>query len=249
MDLRETQEHPSGSRHPWETARFWFFHRLLDATGRGDSQTVLLDVGAGDAWFSRTLTTREPGRWQVHCVDPHYSDAFLEATVHQHTWPRFSRTTPPGLEAAGLLLLDVLEHVEDDLDLLVQSLSAVRPGGCVLISVPAWPGLYSGHDRFLKHFRRYTFRSLRQLVADSGLIPVRSGGLFFSLLPLRALQVWIEKRTSAGQACDPSPWAGGPVITRLLHGLLTLDAWICDLLSRIALPIPGLSWWYQCRKP
>ncbi|MBL7924846.1 MAG: methyltransferase [Bacteroidia bacterium] len=66
--------------------------------------------------------------------------------------------------------LNVVEHIEDDQLALKNLMSLLKPGGRVLILVPAWPFLYNRIDTGLCHFRRYTPRSLRTLFSDAGLM-------------------------------------------------------------------------------
>lgn len=248
MDLREAREGQSAPRHPWETARFWFFRRILASLPPGPSGGAILDVGAGDAWFSRTFVAIHAPLWKIHCVDLHYSDEALNALNATSQRITFSREFPDEAVYDGALLLDVLEHVEDDLGLLSRTCRSVVVGGWVLISVPAWPRLYSSHDRFLHHFRRYTFAGLRNLTNQSDLVQLRYGGLFLSLLPIRMLQVWFDHKQAGAQEQGVGTWEGGPIMTNILYRLLVLDAWICETLSRVAIPIPGLSWWILCQK-
>jgi SAM-dependent methyltransferase len=66
--------------------------------------------------------------------------------------------------ADAVLLLDVIEHLDDDLAAVRAARAAVRPGGLVVVSVPAYAWLWSGHDVALGHRRRYTARRLRAVL-------------------------------------------------------------------------------------
>src|SRR5207247_517472 len=66
--------------------------------------------------------------------------------------------------ADAVLLLDVLEHLDDDVAALVTARRALRPGGLLVITVPAYRWLWSGHDVALGHRRRYTARELSRVV-------------------------------------------------------------------------------------
>jgi hypothetical protein len=74
--------------------------------------------------------------------------------------------SPGGLDS--ILYVNVLEHVERDLDELRTARAALRPGGHLFVFVPAMSWLYSDYDRDLGHFRRYTRRGLTKLVRDAG---------------------------------------------------------------------------------
>jgi SAM-dependent methyltransferase len=67
-----------------------------------------------------------------------------------------------------VLMLDVLEHLDDDAGALRTAWRALRPGGALLVTVPAFAWLWSGHDVALGHRRRYVAGALRDLVAGAG---------------------------------------------------------------------------------
>jgi hypothetical protein len=77
----------------------------------------------------------------------------------------------PARSADCLLACDVLEHVEDDVGLLTRFREALRPGGCLLATVPAYEFLWSGEDFVSQHFRRYTWSSLRACLRRAGYQP------------------------------------------------------------------------------
>lgn len=66
-------------------------------------------------------------------------------------------------------MLDVLEHVEDDVAAVREIYRVLRPGGAFVLSVPAYQHLWSAHDEALHHFRRYEYRQLHQLLQGGGL--------------------------------------------------------------------------------
>lgn len=68
-----------------------------------------------------------------------------------------------------VVCLDVLEHIEQDQNLLNSLAKIVRPGGHVLIKVPACPWLFGSIDVASDHYRRYTRTMLRQRALTAGL--------------------------------------------------------------------------------
>jgi len=74
----------------------------------------------------------------------------------------------PGL-ADFIYTSNVLEHIKDDIDALVQIKSKMLPGALLAIYVPALPILYSEMDAKVGHYRRYTKKELKQKVKDAGL--------------------------------------------------------------------------------
>jgi hypothetical protein len=150
-----------------------------------------------------------------------------------------------------VLLLDVLEHVEDDAPFLRELVTEnVVDGGHVLVSVPAWPALYSSHDARLRHHRRYTPHAARVLLAAAGLEVVRHAGLFHSLVPARAAQLVIERLAPrAGGPHDAGSWRAPAFVTSAIRAALAADAAFSLVEARLGVSLPGLSWWALCRKP
>lgn len=67
-----------------------------------------------------------------------------------------------------VVCVNVLEHIEDDVALLVRFREMLVPGGRVLLFVPAHPWLYGAHDAADGHFRRYTRQALKSAVVSAG---------------------------------------------------------------------------------
>jgi hypothetical protein len=78
-------------------------------------------------------------------------------------------------------MMDVLEHVDNDVGLLQEYVAKVPPGSRFLITVPAFQFLWSRHDDFLEHKRRYTLRQLETVVRNAGL-HVRCGAYYFGMV-------------------------------------------------------------------
>jgi len=86
-----------------------------------------------------------------------------------------------------MVLLDVLEHIDDD-SLAFQAIhSLLRPGGIAVITVPAYNFLWSKHDETIGHKRRYTAAELRSKAMTCGLDTVRTSYFNFFLFPFSLL--------------------------------------------------------------
>jgi trans-aconitate methyltransferase len=252
MDLSEVSG-TNQRRHPWEVARARFFRRVLQDAGVLAAPRAVLDVGAGDGYLARELLDGLPEGSQVACLDPNYSDNDLAAYTRLAR-PGLSFTRePPDRRFDLLLMLDVIEHVPDDRAFLGGLVAqCLAPGGLVLVSVPAWPMLFSAHDVALKHYRRYSPGACHELLEDEGLAIVRSGEVFHSLLLPRMLTVAREKlMASVGRTPAPpanlGDWKGGPLITAVLEKALALDNELTHALTRGGFEMPGLSVWALCR--
>ncbi len=89
--------------------------------------------------------------------------------------------------------LDVIEHTPDDRAALLELRRVCRPGGFLLVTVPAYQALWSVHDEANHHYRRYSRRGLRQAALDTGWAVVRMSS-FNSLLLAPAAVVRIGQR-------------------------------------------------------
>ena len=245
MDLVE-RTGAFAERHPWEVARAEFFLRLLSRRGLIEGDYAWLDVGSGDAWFARQLRRLLPGEASVTCWDINYTAEDLAESeegltlVAERPSERFDRA----------LMLDVVEHVEDDAGFvggIVEDLLA--PGAAVLFSVPAYQRLFSSHDRTLRHYRRYSPAQGRRLLERAGLVVAADGGLFHSLLPVRLGQKLVERlRPVKSLEAGVGAWQAPALATRAVTRALITDAKLSLLLSRRGLSLPGLSYWALCRR-
>lgn len=153
--------------------------KILQATEPG----TILDVGAGSGFFSRHLLEHSAAR-EAWCVDTSY---VADSDTNASGKPLHFRRQLEPVAADLVLLMDVLEHVDDDIGLLRACMEQV-PSGCkILITVPAFNFLWSGHDVFLEHRRRYTLPGLEEVVAAAGL-DIRCGVYYFgAVFPLAAV--------------------------------------------------------------
>lgn len=164
----------------------WYYRSKLAALMRwidGLAPSEVLDVGAGSGFFSRELLART-GAASATCVDPNYEADRDEICAGK---PLRFRKQAGTTQADVLLLMDVLEHVDDDRALLRHYVGQAKPGAHVVITVPAFQWLWSGHDVFLEHRRRYTLREVETLAGEAGLSVQRGAYFFASVFPLAVL--------------------------------------------------------------
>ncbi|HEY6012137.1 MAG TPA: hypothetical protein VIX18_11775, partial [Nitrospirota bacterium] len=150
-----------------------------------------------------------------------------------------------------ILLLDVLEHVNDDRTLLRDITERnLALDGRIVITAPMFQELFASHDAFLGHHRRYSLRELVGLADACGLHIIASGYLFTSVLLVRALSTGIQtllKRPLASSH-GVGNWNHGAFITKVAASLLLLDARISLLLRGMSINLPGLTGWIVCAK-
>lgn len=249
VDLVE-RKGSGAKRHPWELARAEFVLRLLD-THNLLAARAWIDAGSGDGWFAGQLRRVLPADARITCWDVNYTAEDLETLargagadgidfVVEQPKGRFDR----------VLMLDVIEHTDDDLGFVRAIVDELlSDDGVVLISVPAYASLFSSHDHALRHRRRYSPGACRRILEQAGLAIVSSGGLFSSLLPFRGGQVLIERaRPAPSHPSGIGNWHHGRVVTGSIARVLTLDGRVSLALSRRGLSMPGLSYWALCRR-
>lgn len=127
--------------------------------------------------------------------------------------------------------LDVLEHVEEDSASLATLRNKLRPGGWLVITVPAFPFLWSAHDRVHHHKRRYRKAELVRLAAEAGLAPVKVTYFNTLLFPAIAM-VRLVKGLLGIDKADGEAMPGN-LVNRLLTVLFASER---HLLGRVWLP-------------
>jgi len=145
----------------------WYYRaksRALEKMLPAEFGRSAIDVGAGSGFFSKYLAKRRLVD-KALCVDVGYDSERLERVgAAEITFTPEPRPCDGGVA----LFMDVLEHVEDDVGLLGSYRNFLPAQVAVIITVPAFSFMWSGHDVFLGHYRRYTLRSLRSTIERAG---------------------------------------------------------------------------------
>jgi len=154
-------------RHPWWQARAALTLDLLRRLGI-DPPAQVLDAGCG---WGVTLEALE--RRGYHALGMDISRRTLERLDRpgRHL-VEADLAQPLGRVAApsdAVLALDVIEHLDDDRAAVARLGMLVRPGGALIVSVPALPELFTEFDAIQGHRRRYLPETLVAAFADSGL--------------------------------------------------------------------------------
>lgn len=178
-----------------------------------------------DGWVARLAGRRPPGRiLDVGCGDGLYFDALsrhgepwgVEADAAlvdpKGRWAPRVRVEPFGASYRDerryglILMLDSLEHIEDDAAAAAKAFSLLEPGGFLFVTVPALPSLWSVHDEANRHFRRYTREGLRAALAAAGFSVERVGYYFgWPVLPLYARKLAGGAKGAADYSVAPPP--------------------------------------------
>lgn len=144
-----------------------------------------------------------------------------------------------------LIASDVLEHIKEDGIALQNWQKILKPGGTLIVFVPACPFLWSKHDEVNHHYRRYTKKQLINQLQKAGLTVTRSSYwnflLFFPTLVVRTLQHSIKSKTKTTDNLQTT----NIVFNTLFYLLLIIEN---TLLKMVNYPI-GVSVFAIGKKP
>lgn len=197
MDARELQAMLDHDEHHW-----WYRGRRRIVRGEIDRLSLgtdgrevrVLDAGCGsgrtlDELASYgTVSGIELSEAGVAAARRRGHADVRQGRVEQLPWPdaTFDLVT----------CLDVVEHTDDDRATLRELRRVTRPGGWLLVTVPAYQALWSAHDVVNDHKRRYNRRTLREAARDAGWSVERMSG-FNALLLAPAALVRLAQRRKA----------------------------------------------------
>jgi SAM-dependent methyltransferase len=217
----ELQTHQAEDRHWWYRGRRTVIERVLDGLGL-PAPARILDAGCGSGRNMVELTRRgtvtgvELSETSVELARARDCGEVLQGSVMQMPFPDAS------FDLA--VSLDVVEHLEDDLGALRELRRVVVPGGVLLVTVPAYQWLWSGHDVINHHHRRYTRRSLQQVAERAGWRQVRTTYFNSLLLPVAILLRVLDRINTKTTESSLDLWVPPEPVNRLLERPLNLEA-------------------------
>lgn len=228
-------------QHWWFVARRRILASVIRRVVRPHKQARLLEVGCGTGHNLGMLG-------QFGSLDACELDAIARGMASDRLGRPVLEARLPDLSMfpmAGydlIALLDVLEHVPDDLGSLKAIRALLRPGGSLILTVPANRWMWSAHDVAHHHFRRYTKGELRRLFREAG-FEVRLHSYFNTLLfPLVAVARILGKLTHRESADDA---LSNRLVNGVLEKIFGLEA---VLVGRIPMPF-GVSLIAVVRRP
>lgn len=187
-DLTFLHEEAAGIGHPIDIAS------RRDAISQikkyiSDPTGVILEIGCSSGFLLKDLIRNFPKATVVGSDvvrDPLYR---LAKETPGIPLIRFDLLQSPLPEKSidALIMLNVLEHIQNDVDALRKAFSLLKTNGILVIEVPAGSFLYDAYDAELHHFRRYSLESLHTKLLQGGFDVLRQSHLGFLLFPAFAV--------------------------------------------------------------
>lgn len=183
MDLKESGQHDNlwELDHWWVRTRYNYLECLVESMliNKVDEMKVL-ELGSGTAPSLKLLRNKFSSKLKMTGIDIGYvGDSTIDGIEYKNSVEKI-----PSQSCDLLVLMDVLEHVSDDSKMLNLWLDKIRPGGYIFITVPAHKFLWSSHDTYLEHYRRYNLFDVRGLLEGSNLRIIKLSHFFAFLVPV-----------------------------------------------------------------
>jgi SAM-dependent methyltransferase len=220
-------------RHWWYRARREVLAALIRRTVRPPADARILEIGCGTGHNLALLT-------QFGEVDALELDDAAREIAQQRLGHAVMVAPLPDLTGVPeqcydiVAALDVIEHIDDDAAALASIAKRLKPGGKLLMTVPAHQWMWSAHDVVNHHRRRYSRTALKRLIQGSPLKLERIGYLNSLLFPLAMadrLSSKLRGKDDANLSLPPAP------LNAALEAVFSAER---HLVGRFPLP-PGLS--------
>lgn len=174
MNINFLQNNPLGPAAPdlgWVPAPRYLMRRArILSQLRGLPPSELVEVGPGAGMLMQELSARG---FSCHALETSPPARQLIRDLSARYGHRINLHETPAADWHArfplVMAFEVLEHIEDDHAALRQWASWLKPGGTLLVSVPAHPSQWNAADVWAGHFRRYRKHELLKLVQENGL--------------------------------------------------------------------------------
>ena len=227
--------------HWWFTARRRILSAAIRRVVRPPTEARILELGCGTGHNLAMLAAF--GRVEASELDDHarmLATERLGRAIEQAALPDLARFPADSYDM--IALLDVLEHVVDDKGSLAAILTRLKPGGALLLTVPANPWMWSAHDVAHHHHRRYRKRDIATLARAAGYEVDLLSPFNTMLFPLIAAVRVVNKVRSHDSADDALP---SKPVNATLDRLFGAEA---GLIGRLPFPF-GVSLVAVLRRP
>lgn len=228
MDLKELNR-VNPESHWYYQAKLVGILKLIKQSGM--KPMSLVDVGSGSGFFGRSIQN-ELAIPKLFCIDTNYIEEWSEPGI-------YFKKSSSGCNADLYLFIDVLEHVVEDRALLKEYYDKAPSKSIFIITVPAFMSLWSGHDVYLEHVKRYRVEELQFLILQLEATTLNKGYFFSSIFPI----AWIVRKLKLSDKKDSNMRETSRPINAILKFVTKLEhKWTRNQLF-------GLSAYISFKKP
>lgn len=214
----ELQTHRVEDRHWWYRGR----RRIIGQVVRDLPARRILDAGCGsgrnmvDLARLGQVTGVELSPTSVRVARARGVGEVIEGSILQTAFPADSFDLG--------VCLDVIEHLADDLAALRELRRVVAPGGFLVVTVPAYQHLWSGHDTLNEHYRRYNRATLLDTAGAAGWQAVRTTYFNATLLPVAVMLRALARLNRRATESSLDLWVPPAPMNWLLEQPLDIEA-------------------------
>jgi SAM-dependent methyltransferase len=234
------EEHYFARLAQMESGHFWFEGRnelLLWAVEKFfPRMQSLLEIGCGTGFVLSALRRRFP---EVRLAGSEVFSAGLQFAAERvpggELFQMDARHIPFREEFDVIGAFDVLEHIDQDEEVLRQMYQAARPGGGIILTVPQHPGLWSASDDYAFHKRRYTRSELERKVRRAGFQTNFITSFVSLLLPV----MWTSRLVSRLRNAPFNPEGEFRINGMINYGFLAAMRLERHLIQAVSLPAGG----------
>jgi hypothetical protein len=262
MDIKELKvigKNAEKRNHPWEYTRCnVIFDILKPYINKFSKHLNVLDIGCGDLFFLNQFCQEFSIYNPVAiAIDTAFDDKLISSLKNKYQdlpvdiYKNFQDVKLREGYVNIVFLLDVIEHIENNQDFLefLSQQAYITKNSLFVITVPAFNNLFSAHDKWLGHYRRYSQKELKETIEKAGYQYVKGGYFFSTLLLARMIQKYLEilwkKRNKEVEGIGN--WNGGRISSFLFEKILLCDYYFSKLFFLIGIKIPGLSTYILCK--
>jgi SAM-dependent methyltransferase len=187
-DLTQLHEEAAGEHHPIDVASRARAIKEIQKHGR-EGHKVIMDIGCSSGFLLKDISKTFP------------DDAIIGADVVKAPLIKLSKELQniplirfdllqcplPPQSVDVIVMLNVFEHIGADVSAMERAYELLKPGGLLVVEVPAGPSLFGPYDEELHHFRRYTSSELNRKLRSVGFRIADKSHLGFLLFPIFAL--------------------------------------------------------------
>jgi SAM-dependent methyltransferase len=201
MDLKELESGVDPSTNWYYQSKkvplFKYFKQLVKEQGK---KITVIDFGSGSGFFAYELFEAFPEHIEdVLLIDIGYTEEEMEATKKEPV--KKLRYIPHGINDSIVVMMDVLEHIEDDYAILEDIKNRLGENAHFFITVPAFMSVWSSHDVYLGHYRRYTIPMVKKLLTGTKCKIDQQYYIYGSIFPL----VWLVRRLKKNEENMTNP--------------------------------------------